>query len=391
MDIKYIKRKFISTIRTSSFLLPGIIVSIIIWVFGFVLFILERNSGNPEFNSIFDGIWAAIITLSSTGYGLKVAESFPGRIFTFVIIFFGIGLVSYMSGVFASLFVDRNSKARRGLMDFPKLKDHIVICGWSKRMKEILSFILEESEMLHSSDIVLLNNVDPEDIEVIREDKTLTDIKFVRGEFFAPTHLKRANIRDAKKVIVLADSLVKTSFAEIDSKTIMTVMTIKSISRDTYVCAELLDKKYEANLRQASCDEILLSREMAKNIVASATVSQGMSHILYELLRGSESLLKTMEIPEKFFGGEYFNFLKEVGTKGLVVLGVLENAVPVNIMKMEALREAQKTTDISRLVQNLKEVKDMSVNNPYFAPAKDYIIKKHSMAIVLERVYHDEE
>ena len=75
-----------------------------------------------NFNTLFDGIWTAIITLSSTGYGLKVAQSFWGRIFTFIIIFFGIGLVSYLSGVFASLFVDRNSKARRGLMDFPKIK-----------------------------------------------------------------------------------------------------------------------------------------------------------------------------------------------------------------------------------------------------------------------------
>ena len=234
-------------------------------------------------------------------------------------------------------------------------------------MKEILLYIIEESSVIHSSDILLLNNADTEQIELLREDDKLAEIKFVRGEFFAPTHLKRANISEAEKVIVLADSLQETSFSEIDSKTIMTVMTIKSISRDTYVCAELLDKKYEQNLKQASCDEILLSREMAKNIIANATMSQGMSHILNELLSGANTFLKTMEIPSKFIGQEYVEFLKEVGKTGLVVLGVLENAVPVNIMKMEALREAQKTTDISRLVQNLQDVKEMSVNNPFFA------------------------
>lgn len=390
MDFKKIKRKILSSFRRSTFIIPLLIVSVLIWVFGFVLFFLENSYGNSSFTSVFDGIWAAIITLSSTGYGLKVAESFWGKIFTFIIIFFGIGLVSYLSGAFASLFVDRNSKERRGLMEYPKLKNHLVICGWSKRMKEILSFIIEESEDLQASDIVILNNADPEQIEDLREDKILTDINFVRGEFFAPVHLKRANISSARKVIVLADSLIKTSFAEIDSKTIMTVMTIKSISRDTYVCAELLDKKYEGNLKQASCDEILMSREMAKNIVASATISRGMAHILYELLKGTDSLLKTMEISDKFCGGKYFEFLNDVGKDGLVVLGVLENAVPVNIMKMEALREAQKTTDISRLVQNLQDVKEMSVNNPYFAPSHDYIIKKHSLAIVLERTARHE-
>ncbi len=391
MEIKKIKQKINSFLRKYTFVLPTIIVSLTIWMFGLILFLIEKDYGNPQFLTLFDGIWTAIITLSSTGYGLKVAQSFPGRLFTFVIIFFGIGLISYLSGVFASLFVDRNSKARRGLMEYPKLKNHLVICGWSKRMKEILVYVIDESHNIHSTDIILLNNADPELIELLREDKKLTDIKFVRGEFFSPTHLRRANIKEAKKVIVLADELANTSVSEIDSKTIMTVMTIKSMSRDTYVCAELLDKKYEGNLRQASCDEILLSQEMSKNIVANATMSQGMSHILNELLSGTDSLLKTMEIPDKFVGREYVEFLKEIGTTGVVVLGILENAVPVNIMKMEALREAQKTTDISRLVQNLQDVKEMSVNNPYFAPSKNYIVKKYSMAIVIERLNHDRE
>jgi len=391
MDFKKLKNKLVQSYRKSIFILPFLIVALVIWVFGFILFFIENRYGNPSFKSIFDGIWAAIITLSSTGYGLKVAESFWGKIFTFIIIFFGIGLVSYLSGIFASLFVDKNSKARRGLMEYPKLKNHLVICGWSDRMKEILTFIIEESEDLHANEIVILNNAEPERVELLREDKLLTDIKFVRGEYFTPTHLKRANISDAKKVIVLADTLINSSFSEIDSKTIMTVMTIKSISRDTYVCAELLDKKYEGNLKQASCDEILLSREMSKNIIASATMSQGMSHIMYELLKGSNSLLKTVPINENFYGKNYGSYIEEVGKDGVVVLGVLENAVPVNIMKIEALREAQKTTDISRLVQNLQDVKVMSVNNPYFAPSDDYLIKKHSLAIVLERSQTDDK
>ena len=120
-------------------------MTLIIWFFGFVLFILENGYGNPQFETLFDGVWAAIITLSSTRLRYKSCPVFSGRLFTFIVIFFGIGLISYLSGVFASLFVDRNSKARRGLMDFPKIKDHIVICGWSSRMKEILSYVIEES------------------------------------------------------------------------------------------------------------------------------------------------------------------------------------------------------------------------------------------------------
>ena len=63
---------------------------------------------------------------------------------------------------------------------------------------------------------------------------------------------------------------------------------------------------------------------MAKNIIANATMSQGMSHILNELLSGSKTSIKTMEIPPKFNGKEYSEFLSEVGKSGLVVLGILK-------------------------------------------------------------------
>jgi voltage-gated potassium channel len=68
-----------------------------------------------------------------------------------------------------------------------------------------------------------------------------------------------------------------------------------------------------------------------------------------------------------------------------VLLGILENTGSPQSMKLEALREAQKTSDVSMLVTNLQSVKGMAVNRPVFIPADDYVIQRHSRAIVLER------
>ena len=57
-----------------------------------------------------------------------------------------------------------------------------------------------------------------------------------------------------------------------------------------------------------------------------------------------------------------------------------------NKMKREALREAQKTPDISKLVANLKDVKDLLINNPVLLPNDDYVIKNNSMGIILTRI-----
>src|SRR6056297_3519850 len=96
---------------------------------GTLIFVFELNK-NEEFSKFFDGLWWAIITFSTTGYGDKVPITAAGRITAVMSILFGVAAMSVLSGTLASLFVDRNTKARRGLMDFPKLQDHFIICGW---------------------------------------------------------------------------------------------------------------------------------------------------------------------------------------------------------------------------------------------------------------------
>ena len=69
-----------------------------------------------------------------------------------------------------------------------------------------------------------------------------------------------------------------------------------------------------------------------------------------------------------------------------MLLGVLENTGSPNRMKIEALREAQKTSDVSQLITNLQKVKGLEVNRPLFLPADDHPIQRYTQAIVLERL-----
>jgi len=48
------------------------------------------------------------------------------------------------------------------------------------------------------------------------------------------------------------------------------------------------------------------------------------------------------------------------------------------------LQEAQKTPDISKLVDNLRIVKTMMPNCPVLNPDKKYIIKNFSKAVLIE-------
>lgn len=273
-------------------------------------------------------------------------------------------------------------------MDFPKMKNHFIICGWKDHIQDILLDILSMSETISASNIIMISNIPTEKIEELKETKNLKGIRFVRGDYFSENTLRRANVTEAKKVIILADSYESSAPSEVDSKTVMTVLTIKAIAKDVYTCVELLDKKYENYLKQAMCDEIIYTRDFGRRMIAGSTALNGISHILYELLsqEREQSRLVTCEIPKEFLGKPYKEYRTAYEAfKDTILIGILENTGSPNAMKIEALREAQKTSDVSRLVNNLQRVKQLEVNRPMLVPPDDYIIQRYSRAILLER------
>lgn len=273
-------------------------------------------------------------------------------------------------------------------MDYRRVKGHLVICGWKSDMKETLFDILRVARDLSSDKIVLVSNVDAEKVEELREDMDLKGLKFVHGDYFSELALSRANIREAKKVIVLADTLESSAVSEVDSKTVMTVLTIRAMAKYIYICAEILDRKYESYLRQAMCDEILHIRDFARQMIANSSATNGVSHIIHALLAGGEGIshLVTEEIPSSFVGNAYLEYRRSVSNMGdRVLIGVLENTGSPHRMKMESLREAQKTSDVSQLINNLQKVKELEVNRPVFLPRDEYIIQQYSLGILLER------
>ena len=136
------------------------------------------------------------------------------------------------------------------------------------------------------------------------------------------------------------------------------------------------------------CDEILFSRDFSRQMIANTSATNGMSHIIYDLLTqsGGTSRLSTEPIPPDTINKTYADLKLHFQSPERVLLGVLENTGSPNRMKVEALRDAQKTSDVSKLITNLQKVKGLEVNKPFFLPADDHPIQRYTQAIVLERI-----
>jgi len=367
-------------------ILTIIIVVTTLLVLCFVGAYLFENGFNEGFRTIWDTLWWTVVTITTVGYGDKYPVTVGGKITGIVIMILGVATVGIVTGRIASFLVDKQIKSRGGLIVLDRKKGHFIVCGWKSELETILENILRVNPNLKPSDIVLVNDADPEEIDHIRSLPQFKYLKYIKGDYIDEKVLQRANVKGAHTALVLADSSRKFSVQEVDSRTVMAVITIDSMNKDIYTCAEIIDEKYEKYLQFANCDEIILTRELGRILISNAANASGISHIANHLLRPETGGLSTQKIPQQFFGKTFGDLRSHFSDKGGdIVIGLLENTGKIYYRKKEALSDAQKTADISKLVENLQRVKTIIPNHPVLNPGDQYIVKRNSKAIVVAR------
>jgi voltage-gated potassium channel len=351
-----------------------------------IVFLIERKATNSQVTTIADSLWMSVTTFTTTGYGDKVPVTGAGRIVMAVLMFSGILVVGLLTGQIAGVLVQRSLERARGFINMEKKKGHFIICGWKKDMEKVVEQILIRNSELSPEDIVVIANLPDDQLMAIKQTEIFKTIDIIKGDYFTESVLRRANVNQAAKALILADDNKTISPTEVDSRTVMAAMTIESIAKDTYVVAELLDRKFEAYLRMAKVDEIILSREYGRSLIAQSCISAGIAHVVHDLLDvHHDASVATREIPEHLIGKSFSELSAYFKSeRNSILIGVLENTGNVFKMKRDAIREAQKNADISKIVTSLKQTKNLKSNHPVFNPGDEYAIQKHSSAILIE-------
>ena len=81
---------------------------IMLYLAGVGIYYCEHEAQPKVFASVFDGLWWAVATLTTVGYGDCYPVTAGGKIFTFFILLIGLGIISVPTGMVASAL----SKAR---------------------------------------------------------------------------------------------------------------------------------------------------------------------------------------------------------------------------------------------------------------------------------------
>ena len=100
---------------------------------GMVLMIGTMGYMIIESWQLMDALYMTVITITTVGFKEVSSVSEPGRIFTVILIFTGMGIMAYTLGMVAQFMVEgeiRSILGRRKLGSRIKsLKEHYIICG----------------------------------------------------------------------------------------------------------------------------------------------------------------------------------------------------------------------------------------------------------------------
>jgi voltage-gated potassium channel len=188
-----------------------------------------------------------------------------------------------------------------------RLKDHIVICGWSETTRAIVDQLRSEDVGEQRHIVIVDDKIDQPPIDD-------PYVYFVHGDPTENNTLERAGIPTASTAIILTDwSLSDPSLR--DSKTALITLAIESMNRDVYTCAEVMRAESKRHLERADVDEPVCIADLSQRMLVMAALNHGLSRLFDDILtfdKGSE--IYCTPVPLAYIGSDFRRLVGDLST-----------------------------------------------------------------------------
>ncbi|MFB5197774.1 potassium channel family protein [Neobacillus sp. KR4-4] len=299
-------RVYISFLRLPLLVRILLMALLVFLLFGISIHFLEPTT----FPTIFDGIWWAIITASTVGYGDYVPHSFLGRLTALILILFGVAFVSSYFGTLAAAAVTKQDALSEGRIPY-KGEGHIIIIGWNERSKELINKLTTTK---YQQMIVLID----ESLEANPVKSRF--VHFIQGKGHVDDTIVKSDIKNAEKVLITADR--GNDELQADMNSILTLLTIKGICAQVKCIVEILTREQVINAYRAGADEVIQSNKLTSVFMVNSLHSNGdglLSNVVHEL---QESRLSSYPAEDPEIGKPFSDVCLLLLKKGFLLIGI---------------------------------------------------------------------
>jgi len=267
-----------------------------------VSFWLSERGMDPTLDNPVEALWCIAVFLLS---GADVEpRTTVGRLMAILVIAEGVVIVAQFIAFVTALRL-KGGKA----VSKKKLKDHIVICGWTPKARRIIRQL--QSEDIRSRRPLVLLAALPEN--PIPEE----DIYFVSGDPTRDDALRRAGIEGAYGAIVLADEKRENP----DAYSLLVTLAIERLNPDVYTSVEVYDPENVPHLQRANADEIICLNQFGEYLILQSSVSHGISKLFASLLNfGEGDEIYRIPVPPQYVGKTFRQAFLDLGEKREFIL-----------------------------------------------------------------------
>lgn len=167
---------FIRNIFSLAFLEIILLLILVIFIFGFLLWLVERGHNKFQFRpgvlGLFDGLWWSAVTMTTVGYGDKAPKSNVGKAIAIIWMFTAVIIISSFTAGIASTLTISGLQTDIETAEDIRLVDRTSVVGATSSE----SYLLQEEIPIHqtfASPIPALRTLAKKDNDVLLHDRTV--------------------------------------------------------------------------------------------------------------------------------------------------------------------------------------------------------------------------
>lgn len=243
-------------------------------LFGTIGVLVFEKGTNPGFETLGDGLWWCVVTLTTVGYGDISPQTVGGKVVAAIIMFIGLSFYALLTGLLSSVIIERTRKSEAVGMDIASLQDHVVICGWNETGRRLVEDLLKSDKdprvvvLYHTSTYPRL--LHPH-VHYLEEDPTTA-----RG-------LGLARVKQASVAVVLPELKEGMREQDADARSILTILAVEQLNPGIHTIVELMNEENVYHVKNAGCDEVIVSGAYTGTMLSQAVQFPGVSDVFGDL------------------------------------------------------------------------------------------------------------
>ena len=297
-------------------------------VCGTAAILLFERGQNPTLGGFDHALWFSFYSLFAQEPGDRGPYTLGGHLATLGMMFTGLGTFAVLTGTVSALVSER-IRSPELHVDWQDLRDHLIICGWSRKAEVVVREYRAHLARAHDQaglDMPVVVIAELDHPPAFTEAELRPHVQFLSDDFTKVAALEKAGVRKASRVVLLSDTTRGRRERDADARTILAALTIEKLNHEVYTCAEINRREYGAHLEMGNVNDYVVAGEHSAFLLAQGALNRGMVGLFTELFsRSAGNRLCHAEVGACWKGRSFFDLfvhLKE--SEDAILVAVVE-------------------------------------------------------------------